>query len=117
MEIEDQKRISILSFDTARLADVAKFVNQYPNIDVQFELVDSDIVEAGDVVTVIVSLEREGEEDEVLGPVIAPFYPNKKDEGWWLVVGDTTDNHCWQSNEHHLESRLRSSWSSMLQIR
>lgn len=90
MEIDDKKRMAILSLDNARLADVAKFVNQYPNIDVQFEL-DSETVEAGDIVTVIVSLEREGEEDESLGPVIAPFYPYKKDEGWWLVVGNTAD--------------------------
>lgn len=90
MELDDKKRNSILSLDKARLADVARFVNQYPNVDVQFEL-ESGTVEAGDVVTVMVSLEREGEEDESLGPVIAPFYPFKKDEGWWLVIGNTAD--------------------------
>jgi pre-mRNA-splicing helicase BRR2 len=90
MEIDDKKRNSILSLDKARLADVARFVNQYPNVDVQFEL-ETETVEAGDVVTVIISLEREGEEDESLGPVIAPFYPFKKDEGWWLVIGNTAD--------------------------
>jgi pre-mRNA-splicing helicase BRR2 len=90
MELEDSKRNSILSLEKAKLADVARFVNQYPNIDVQFEM-DSENVEAGDVVTVVISLEREGEEDESEGPVIAPFYPFKKDEGWWLVIGNPAD--------------------------
>ena len=31
-------------------------------------------------------LERE---DEVTGPVIAPFFPTKKEEGWWVIIGDS----------------------------
>ena len=38
---------------------------------------------------VIVDLDRE---DEQSGPVIAPFFPGKREEGWWLVVGDTKSN-------------------------
>ena len=38
---------------------------------------------------VIVDLDREEEQP---GPVIAPFFPGKREEGWWLVVGDTKSN-------------------------
>lgn len=36
-----------------------------------------------------VRLERE---DEVTGPVIAPFFPNKREEGWWVLIGDPKNN-------------------------
>lgn len=36
-----------------------------------------------------VTLERE---DELAGPVIAPFFPQKREEGWWVVIGDPKTN-------------------------
>jgi len=36
-----------------------------------------------------VKLERE---DEVTGPVIAPFFPTKREEGWWVIIGDSKSN-------------------------
>jgi len=39
-----------------------------------------------------VTLEREDDDAEAVGQVIAPFYPQKKDEGWWLVLGDVKTN-------------------------
>ena len=89
MEMDDKERDRILELDARRMGDVAKFVNRYPNIDVTYEL-DSEQVESGDAVTVKILLEREGEDEEI-GPVIAPFFPVKKDEGWWIVIGDPSD--------------------------
>ena len=43
----------------------------------------------GSPVNVVVDLDRE---DEQPGPVIAPFFPGKREEGWWLVIGDTKNN-------------------------
>jgi len=37
----------------------------------------------------LIELERE---DEQAGPVFAPFFPQKREEGWWLVIGDTKSN-------------------------
>merc|ERR1719277_384431 len=36
-----------------------------------------------------ISLEREA---EVVSNVIAPFYPGKRVEGWWCVIGEHSSN-------------------------
>lgn len=71
------------------MADVAKFCNRYPNIEMSYEVQDKDKLRSGGTVNVIVQLERE---DEVTGPVVAPFFPQKREEGWWVVIGDPKTN-------------------------
>ncbi|ORX48547.1 Sec63-domain-containing protein [Hesseltinella vesiculosa] len=89
MELEDDVRNSALQMDGRQLAQVAKFVNRYPNVEIGFEVANDDDLSSGNVVQVKVQLEREwDEEDGDVGPVIAPYYPKKKDEGWWIVLGD-----------------------------
>ena len=29
---------------------------------------------------------------QVTGPVIAPFFPTKREEGWWVIIGDSKTN-------------------------
>jgi len=55
---------------------------------------DPDDIHAGDNVTVLVDIQREDEGDESThaGEVVAPLFPEKKVEGWWVVVGDTAKN-------------------------
>jgi pre-mRNA-splicing helicase BRR2 len=89
MELEDDVRNDCLRLDQRKMREVARFVNRYPNIEVGFDVADKDEVTAGSVVNVKVQLEREAEEEEEVGPVIAPFFPKTKDEGWWIVIGDT----------------------------
>jgi pre-mRNA-splicing helicase BRR2 len=83
MEMEDEERNSVLQLDDKRMADVARFVNRYPNVELNYEL-STDTATQGETVSVNVLVERE----EEVGPVIAPFFPGKKDEGWWVVIGD-----------------------------
>ena len=69
---------------------MATFVNSYPNLDVNFELQESDEFAAGTPIVLKVSLSREVEDDEELDDqvVVAPLYPGKKMVNWWLVIGE-----------------------------
>ncbi|KAL5720578.1 RNA helicase [Ranunculus cassubicifolius] len=90
-EMEDKERCELLQMSDSQLLDVSRFCNNYPNIDVSLEVVDSGNVTAGVDVTLIVTLERDLNSRSDVGPVDAPRYPKAKEEGWWLVVGDSTN--------------------------
>ncbi|CCL98051.1 uncharacterized protein FIBRA_00045 [Fibroporia radiculosa] len=90
MEMEDDKRNTVLQMDARQMRDVATFVNSYPTLDVSYELAKGDYT-AGAPISIQVSLSRdadeetEGADDEI---VVAPFYPQKKLANWWLVIGE-----------------------------
>ncbi|XP_076460821.1 U5 small nuclear ribonucleoprotein 200 kDa helicase-like [Babylonia areolata] len=89
MEMEDDERNELLQLTEAQMADVARFCNRYPNIELTYEVQEKENIRSGSTVNVVVTLERE---DEVTGPVIAPFFPQKREEGWWVVIGDSKNN-------------------------
>eukprot|EP00118_Oscarella_pearsei_P003355 m.13994 g.13994 ORF g.13994 m.13994 type:complete len:2136 (+) comp25397_c0_seq1:78-6485(+) len=90
MDLEDENRHDLLHLTDTQMQDVARFCNRYPNIDIKYEVLDADSLTSGSPVVVSVELERE--DDVPPGPVIAPFYPQKKEEGWWVVVGNPETN-------------------------
>ena len=57
------------------MSDVANFCNAFPNVEMTFEVQDADDLTASDPVSVIVTLEREDDEQE-------------PDEGWGKVFTD-----------------------------
>ncbi|KAI9710141.1 MAG: DEIH-box ATPase [Bogoriella megaspora] len=90
-ENKDYKKfVQALGLSNQQLADAAKFTNdKYPSVSMEFELEDPDEVAAGAPATLRISVEREVEEDEEVNTEVhAPFFPGKKSESWWLVVGD-----------------------------
>uniref|UniRef100_A0A3Q2D8B3 U5 small nuclear ribonucleoprotein 200 kDa helicase n=1 Tax=Cyprinodon variegatus TaxID=28743 RepID=A0A3Q2D8B3_CYPVA len=89
MEMEDEERTSLLQLSDAQIADVARFCNRYPNIELSYDVAERDNIKSGSSVLVQVQLERE---EEVTGPVIAPLFPQKREEGWWVVIGDPKSN-------------------------
>jgi len=89
IEMENDERDELLKMSESEMTDVAKFCNRYPNIEMNHEVEDPDDVKTGQPTMVNVTLERE---DELQGNVIAPFYPGKRDEGWWLVIGEQKTN-------------------------
>ncbi|KAI3960834.1 hypothetical protein MKW92_027349 [Papaver armeniacum] len=92
VEMEDDERQELLQMSDSQLLDIARFCNRFPNIDMTYEVLESDSVTAGDDVSLIVTLERDLEGRSDMGPVDAPRYPKAKEEGWWLVVGDSKTN-------------------------
>jgi len=92
VEMEDEERQELLKMKDSELLDIARFCNRFPNIDLTYEVVDSEEVTPGKEVTLQVMLERDMEGRTEVEPVDAPRYPKTKEEGWWLVVGDTKTN-------------------------
>ena len=85
-----QTLVKRLGLDTRQLAQAAAFTNdKYPNLDLDFQVEDPENITSGDPAYLKIKIEREVEEDEEPDTSVhAPFYPNKKMENWWLVVGD-----------------------------
>lgn len=104
MELEDDDRSKLLQLNDSEMADVAQFCNRYPNIELTYEVMDQERIHSGSSVNVAVQLERE---DEVTGPVIAPFYPQKREEGWWVVIGDPKSNSLLSIKRLTLQQRAR----------
>jgi pre-mRNA-splicing helicase BRR2 len=44
MEMEDEDRNSMLQLSEAQMADVARFCNRYPNIELTYEVQDKDSI-------------------------------------------------------------------------
>lgn len=97
LELEEGDRDSLLQLPPAKMADVARFCNAYPNIDVSYEVENEDEVVAGRNMSIRVALEREVDEEdeeaiESVGKVVAPHFPKPKQESWWLIVGNPAEN-------------------------
>ena len=82
--------IEALGLDNKQLSNAATFTNEYyPNVDLNFELLEPEDVMANSPSYLAVTVTRELEEDEEpKTDVHAPFYPANKTENFWLVVGD-----------------------------
>ena len=99
LTLDDDTRNNLLQLSDEKMADVAVFCNNYPNVEVTFEVQDPDNVTAGEPVQIVVRLERDIEEEDMiedeialLGMVSAPLYPGEKQEGWWITLGDASSN-------------------------
>merc|ERR1712112_348703 len=72
MEMEDEDRNKLLNMSDIQMADVARFCNRYPNIELTYDVLDKEGLASGQTVNIEVKLERE--------------------EGWWVVIGDSKTN-------------------------
>ena len=113
LNLDDDVRNDILRLSESEMADVAVFCNNYPNIDVSYTVEDADSITAGDAVTIRISLEREIDEENLdeeelagLGMVTSAHFPSSKKEGWWIVVGDTSNNSLLSLKRVNLKHKL-----------
>ncbi|KAI9792571.1 MAG: DEIH-box ATPase [Peltula sp. TS41687] len=89
-----EELIKRLGLSKPQLADTANFTNsKYPNIDLEFSVIDPEEIVAGNPAYLQIKLERDIDEDDMADTEIdltvqALFYPAKKTENWWVVVGE-----------------------------
>lgn len=85
-----EKMVKRLGLDDKQLIQAAAFTNnKYPNVEIEFEVEEPESVATGNPSYLKVQITREVEEDEEVDTTVhAPFYPQKKMENWWLVVGE-----------------------------
>ncbi|OAA63683.1 pre-mRNA splicing factor [Niveomyces insectorum RCEF 264] len=87
-----------LGLTQAQLVEAAHFTNEkYPDVSLEFEVEDADDLRAGEPMMLKIKLEREGVDDDddneednkaFDDSVHCPFFPGKRLERWWLVVGE-----------------------------
>ena len=86
-----EKMVKRLGLDNKQLAQAAAFTNsKYPNIEIDVKVEDPENIATNSPAYLKITATR-GDEDEDEEPnttVHAPFYPLKKMENWWLVIGD-----------------------------
>merc|ERR1712146_819190 len=109
-EMEDDLRNQLLMMPTDNLLSVAKFCNNFPEIEMTYESSwkDETIVDGNSKCSLVLFLERNPEDDEEEeedqmeeiedenttnpGVVHAPLYPLEKKESWWIFVGENSTN-------------------------
>lgn len=104
-EMEAGALKDVLQLGDEELADVARWLARYPDISVEHEVADADQVVAGERVSIAVNLERDQEGE--LRPVDAARFPGRKDENWWLVVGDPSTNNLLAIKRTSLQRRAK----------
>lgn len=80
-----------LGLSQNQLAQSANFTNdKYPDLELEHEVLDAEEITAEEPAYLNIKITRNVDEDdgEFDSTVHAPFYPSKKLENWWLVVGD-----------------------------
>jgi len=82
--------VKALGLTNNQLAQVADFTNnKYPDIEMEHEIEDEDEIRSNEPAYLNIRIQRNIEEDDEVDPTVhAPFYPAKKMENWWLVVGE-----------------------------
>jgi len=94
MDMDEDARNAALKLPPAKLQEIAKFCNSYPDVSLTFEVEGGKTTaEAGEKVVVNVDLERDDDDTKHGVPVVVSArYPQVKTEGWWLVLGNATTN-------------------------
>ncbi|GAB2210389.1 hypothetical protein Droror1_Dr00015655 [Drosera rotundifolia] len=88
-ELETAQKRDFCGVTDSQFQDILRFFRRYPDVDFEFEVLDSDNIVAEKRFWLKVKLTRNRRCE--VGPVDAPRYPQPKEEAWYLIVGDTGD--------------------------
>lgn len=87
-DMNPKERVSLLKFDKDEMDDISSALNRYPNLELNFKLVETQ-VKNGEIASMNIQVNVP---EEIETPVESPFYPKKKFEEWWLVIGEPSKN-------------------------
>lgn len=86
MALEDEEREELMPRDEEKLIQIANFVNNYPNVELEYSVNQADQRKAGERTVISVTLTRdEIPETLVVNSKALPF---ERLESWWIVVGE-----------------------------
>mmetsp|Transcript_111220 Transcript_111220/g.325308 ORF Transcript_111220/g.325308 Transcript_111220/m.325308 type:complete len:663 (-) Transcript_111220:139-2127(-) len=89
---DPEQRKGLSKMEPQQLLDVEAFCSHVSNTEVKaiLEVEDEGEIVVGDIATVTVTLTRKNlKENEAMGPVHAPLFPEPKFEEWWLFLVET----------------------------
>lgn len=91
MNMDIKERNSLLQMSESQITQIALVCNRYPQIEMSIKVLNEQGVHAGEPAVFNVDLSRELEND-VVPPAHAPYYPQEKEEYWWVVIGNPEQN-------------------------
>lgn len=86
MALDDEEREDIMTMDNSKLVIVANFINNFPNIDLEYSLDKAGTVRENEAKAITVTLTRDDAPETL--EVTSERYPFEKIENWWLIVGE-----------------------------
>lgn len=86
----DNERIELLQLNPNQLSDVAKFCNNYPNIELSYEILNQNPIKTGTSIEIKIKLERLDQLSNLI--INARLFPEKREEGWWVMIGELKTN-------------------------
>lgn len=107
-DMSADKMQNLLQLPNSQLKDIIAFIKRFPSIDMAYEVSEGDYARASGNVTLQVTLERDMMNlPSEVGPVHAPRYPMPRQEGWWLVIGDSSSDQLLAIKWVALQQRAR----------
>ena len=86
MNLENDEITKILNMPTEKVEKIAGVCNAYPSVSLKFDQKVEGVT--GEVMNINVLLEREGD----YSSVYSPYFPEKREENWVLIVGQPKNN-------------------------
>ena len=87
MALEDKDREYIVTVEDEKLIKLANFINNYPNIEMDYSIEHSKF-KSGEQIMVHITLRRDDEPETLT--VTSECYPYEKIERWWIVIGNSS---------------------------
>lgn len=86
MALEDEEREDIMPANESEVFEIANFVNNYPNIELEYLIEQTETFKAGERTKINVTLTRDEMPETLV--VNSKKMPFERLESWWIVVGE-----------------------------